>query len=100
VSAKFHRRVQHDLDEILERYDSISEQLADDFFAEFQLGVEKATGNPRFFHHDASGLRRCNLDRFPYHFLYDIRSCDCDIRIWVVRHNRRNPTFGLKRFKN
>ncbi len=96
MSARFHRRVQHDLDEILERYDSISELLADDFFAEFQLGIEKATGNPRFFHHDASGLRRCNLDRFPYHFLYDIRSGD--IRIWVVRHNHRNPNYGLRRF--
>jgi hypothetical protein len=57
VYARFHRRVQHDLDEILERYDSISELLADDFFAEFQLGVETATGNPRFFHHEASCLR-------------------------------------------
>jgi len=96
VSAKFHRRVQHDLDEILERYDSISEPLADDFFAEFQIGLEKAIANPRFFHHDASGLRRCNLDRFPYHFLYDIRIDT--IRVWVLRHNHRNPTFGLRRF--
>jgi hypothetical protein len=52
--------------------------------------------NPRFFHFDACGLRRCNFDRFPYHFLYDIRGDYA--RIWVVRHNRRNPSWGLKRF--
>jgi len=86
VSARFHRRVQHDLDEILDRYEAISESLADDFFAEFQQGVKKTASNPRFFHHDASGLRRCNLDRFPYHFLYNIR--EDTIRIWDTKEKQ------------
>jgi plasmid stabilization system protein ParE len=74
----------------------ISDELAEDFFREFQGGVLKVAENPRFFHFDASGLRRCNLDRFPYHFLYDLRNGY--VRVWVVRHNRRNPGLGLKRF--
>ena len=78
------------------RYYTVSERLADDFFAEFQIGIKKAVSNPQYFHFDRSGLRRCNLDRFPYHFLYDILGSD--VRVWVVRHNRRNPKFGLKRF--
>jgi plasmid stabilization system protein ParE len=96
VEAKFHRRVQGDLDEILRKYHGVSHQLGEDFFAEFQIGIKKAVENPRSFHFDRSGLRRCNLDRFPYHFLYDLRGEY--IRIWVLRHNRRNPEFGLKRF--
>ena len=96
VEVKLHKRVQADLDAILKRYYEVSRQLGDDFFVEFQVGVKKAVENPRFFHFDRSGLRRCNLHRFPYHFLYDIRG-DC-IRIWVLRHNRRNPDFGAKRF--
>jgi hypothetical protein len=76
----------------------VSHQLGEDFFAEFQIGIRKAVENPRYFHFDRSGLRRCNLDRFPYHFLYDIR--DPYIRVWVLRHNRRNPQLGLKRFSN
>jgi len=52
--------------------------------------------NPRRFHFDRSGLRRCNLERFPYHFLYDIRGEY--VRVWVLRHDRRNPDFGLDRF--
>ena len=80
--ARFHRRVQIDLNEILEKFYAISEQLGDDFFAEFRIGIEKVCSNPRFFHFDSCGLRRCNHDRFPYHFLYDIHSDS--IQIWVV----------------
>ena len=96
MEPRFHRRVQHDLDEVLTRYYEISEALGEDFFAEFQIGVAKACKNPRFFHFDSSGLRRCNLDRFPYHFLYDIQNSI--VRVWVLRHDHRNPTFGHTRF--
>jgi len=85
-----------DLNEAVAHYAGIADQLADDFFAEFQLGVRKVRSNPRFFHFDACGLRRCNLDRFPYHFLYDIR--DDLVRVWVLRHDQRNPVFGVRRF--
>jgi plasmid stabilization system protein ParE len=84
------------LNEILEGYHAVSESLADEFFAELQSGIAKACAQPRFFHFDTSGLRRCNLERFPYHFLYDIQLDG--IRVWVVRHDRRNPRFGLRRF--
>lgn len=96
VDVRFHRLVQSDLNGILDKYYEISDQLGDDFFAEFGVGLEKVCRNPRFFHFDASGLRRCNLDRFPFHFLYDVR--EESIRIWVVRHDHRNPVFGLRRF--
>jgi hypothetical protein len=36
------------------------------------------------------------LERFPYPFLYDIRGEY--VRIWVVRHDRREPDLGLHRF--
>lgn len=96
MDARFHRRVQSDLNEILEKYYSVSERLGDDFFAEFRIALERVCGNPRFFHFDPSGLRRCNLERFPYHFLFDTRSGS--VRVWVVRHDHRDPGFGLRRF--
>jgi plasmid stabilization system protein ParE len=96
MEARFHRRDQSDLNEILGKYYSVSDRLGDDFFAEFTLALTKVCGNPRFFHFDACGLRRCNLHRFPYHFLYDI-SCE-SVRVWVVRHEHRDPGFGLRRF--
>ena len=97
MDARFHRRVQSDLNAILERYFAVSDHLGDDFFAEFTAGVAKALANPQFFHFDAGGLRRCNLDRFPYHFLYDI--FEGSIRVWVIRHDQQNPGFGMKRFR-
>ena len=85
-----------DLDEILQKYYDVSAQLGDDFFAEFQVAVERAQSNPKHFHFDSSGLRRCNLERFPYNFLYDIRGNY--IRVWVLRHDHRLPHFGTRRF--
>ena len=64
------------------------------FFAEFQVGLAKVCKNPRFFHFDASGLRKCNLDRFPYHFLYDIRGGT--IRVWVLRHSSQSELRNCK----
>ena len=96
MELRFHRRVQADLDEVLDKYYGVSSELGDDFFAEFQIGIQKAKDHPKFFHFDRSGLRRCNLERFPYHFLYDIR--DDYIRVWVLRYNGRDPKFGLRRF--
>lgn len=97
MKARFHKGVQRDLDAVLRKYHELSRQLGEDFFAEFQTGIRKAVANPRHFHFDRSGLRRCNLDRFPYHFLYDIKGSE--IRVWVLRHNRRNPEIGLRRFE-
>ena len=96
MEPRFHRQVQRDLDEALDHYYGISGQLGEDFFAEFQLGVAKACKNPQMFHFDSLGLRRCNLERFPYHFLYDVQTET--IRIWVLRHDRRKPSFGTRRF--
>ena len=96
MQVRFHRRVQADLNEIIGKYDEISGTLGDDFLAEFRIGISRAASNPRFFHFDSSGLRRCNLERFPYHFLYDIQGDT--VRIWVVRHDHRDPRFGMKRF--
>lgn len=96
MAVRFHRRVQNDLNGILEKYSAVSEQLSDDFWAEFQAGIMKARAHPQLFHFDSCGLRRCNLERFPYHFLYDLRSGL--LRVWVVRHDHRNPSFGLRRF--
>ena len=40
-------------------------------------------------------LRRVNLQRFPYHFLF--RIVGDVVRILVVRHHRRRPTVGIRR---
>ncbi len=97
MEARFHKQVQSDLNEIIKEYSSVSDELSDDFYEEFMTGLKKASENPRFYHFDASGLRRCNLYRFPYHFLYDVR--EGVIRLWVLRHDKQKPSLGMKRFR-
>ena len=97
VGARFHKQVQSDLNKILKDYFDVSEALGDDFYREFMAGVEVASDNPTFFHFDLGGLRRCNLERFPFHFLYDIR--DGQPRIWVLRHHSRKSSLGMRRFR-
>jgi len=97
VDVRFHRRVQSDLGDILEGYFAVSEELGYDFFAEFTAGVARACANPRFFHFEAGGLRRCNLERFPYHFLYDLYQGP--VRIWVLRHDHGNQRAGTRSFR-
>lgn len=97
MELRFHRKVQIDLNEALGYYSKISGILAEDFFAEFRIGLSRVHKNPRYFHFDASGLRRYNLERFPYHLLYDIRIEH--VRIWVLRHDHRKYSFGTRRFR-
>lgn len=96
MKARFHRQVQSDLNTILKHYYKASEGLGDDFYEEFMRCVRQAVSNPRFYHFDESNLRRCNLERFPHHFLYDIK--EGIVRVWVLRHDHRRSSFGMKRF--
>ena len=92
----FHRLVQRDVQSILRYYsDKAGEKLANEFYSELMHFVARIAENPERFHFDKSGLRCANLERFPYHALYRVRR-DA-ILILVVRHNKRHPSFGIKR---
>ena len=96
LEVRYHRLVQRDLNAAMSYYGEASDSLAGDFYKEFLTGINKVSANPKAFHFDLSGLRRCNLERFPYHFLYDLRVGH--IRVWVLRYDRRKPSFGVSRF--
>ena len=67
----------------------------DAFWEELMMFIEAARATPERFHPSDGGLRRVNLKRFPYHFLY--RVLPRGIRVVVVRHNRRHPHYGTGR---
>jgi plasmid stabilization system protein ParE len=88
--------VQQDAWEIMRYYEHESgSKLADEFYDELMAAVRRMSTNPEGNHFDPSGLRRAALNRFPHHFLYRIRKAD--ILILVLRHDRRHPSFGIKR---
>jgi len=91
----YHSSIQRDIRDILNHYEAISEQLADDFWEELTLAFDYARRFPTRHHFDPSGRRRSNLTRFPYHFLF--RTSDSQIKVTVVRHNSRRPGHGSRR---
>ena len=85
-----------DLVEILEYYDEqAGGGVAADFYAEFRQYAKAAGERPYSFpaHEE---LRRVNLQKFPHHFLFQIMN-EKTLRILVVKHNHRNPSYGLDR---
>jgi toxin ParE1/3/4 len=54
-----------------------------------------AAERPESFSVRQNDLRRVNLHRFPYHFLF--RLINDEVRILVVRHHKRHPSLGTRR---
>ena len=91
----YHPRVPSEVREAIAYYDEISPKLADEFWEELAEAIEYARNFPAHHHFDPTGMRRSNLKRFPYHFLF--RVFPEFIRVTVVRHNRRHPKHGSSR---
>lgn len=96
LPLSFNQGVSSDLKGILVFYERESgRNLAEELLAETTACLDRVLKNPQQFHFLVSDLRRANLKRFPYHLLYRIKSTS--VRILVLRHNHRNPDFGMNR---
>ncbi len=96
MRAVFHPWVFSDLAKVMEYYERVATcALADDFYDEFRRFVTVAMERPESFSIRERDIRRVNLRRFPYHFLF--RIVGDSVRILVVRHHRRHPSFGAGR---
>ena len=92
----FHPLIASDISRIMEYYEDVAgPQLADEFYAELRAFFQKAADAPEAFSVRERDLRRVNLERFPYHFLF--RMVGERVRILVVRHHKRRPSLGLDR---
>jgi plasmid stabilization system protein ParE len=91
----YHPLAAKDAKTIAEKYGKISDELQRRFWREFDEGIASIKNNPGGHHFDGSGYRRYNLDKFPYHILFEER-LDW-VRIMVVRHDHRDPGYGLRR---
>jgi len=92
----YHRLIQKDLHVALDYYESEGgPELADRFFDEAEDTVARVLKNPRGFHFQDRDLRRAQFKVFPYHFLF--RDLGYAVRFHVLRHDRRHPSYGLRR---
>ncbi len=99
MRAAFHAEAQTDYKDILIHLESISEQLSDKFQEEFRQVLAKAKLNPYHYHFlsGASNKRRANIKSYQHHFIYEVDDKSEEIRILVIRHDKRHPAYGLHR---
>jgi plasmid stabilization system protein ParE len=90
-----HPALASDIREIALRYAETSERVLESFWTELDIVLTSIERNPHGHHFDSGGLRRANLRKFPYHLLYEIS--DDRVLLVVLRHDRREPDFGLNR---
>lgn len=91
-----HPLVQRDLRHILDHYTlEGGENLADKFFAEAELMVERIRSTPERYHYIDGRFRRANFKTFPYHFIYEMTLRGP--RITILRHHKRHPRYGTRR---
>jgi plasmid stabilization system protein ParE len=96
MRIEFNQLVPADISRIMEYYEEVAgPQLADEFYEELRSFFQKAAESPERYAVRERDLRRVNLERFPYHFLY--RIVGDTVRILVVRHHSRRPSLGLHR---
>jgi hypothetical protein len=68
-----HRRICSDVDEIMDFYQRAEHpELAEEFYHELHHFMQDAARRPYRNHFFKADLRRANLKRFPYHFLYRV----------------------------
>ena len=91
-----HPKVYSDISKIMEYYEQVATpELADEFYGELRRFIKAAAEKPEAFAIRERDIRRANLQRFPYPFLF--RIVGDAVRVLVVRHHRRHPSFGMTR---
>src|SRR5262245_45638378 len=92
----FHPKVYSDIDKVMSYYEQVANrELADEFYSELRHWLREAFNRPASFPVGEGDIRRVNLQRFPYHFLF--RIAGNAVRILVVRHHSRHPSLGSER---
>ena len=92
-----HPEVDNDLLSQIEFYSREADsEIAVEFYAEFRrcfkVIVKRAASFPMY----TPRLRRINFNRFPHHILFEVLG-DEAIHVVVVKHDSRDPDFGLDR---
>jgi plasmid stabilization system protein ParE len=95
MELTIHPLAAKDARKIADKYSAVSERLCSRFWDELDSALDAIEAHPEQHHFDASGLRRANLRKFPYHVLFE-KHLDV-IQVLVIRHDHRNPSYGLRR---
>jgi len=95
MKLTFHPAVRRDLRGILDYYDERSDSAGNRFYEAFDEARRRIKKTHTQFHLLDDCRRRCDLAKFPYHLVFEVR--DDEVFVTVLRHNKRHPEFGLRR---
>jgi len=96
MKVVLHPGAEHDLQVAATFYEGEgSPALAARFVAEFKRVAELIRSHPQVGSPRANGRRGVSMSVFPYTVIY--RSSETEVRILVVKHDRRRPGFGSRR---
>jgi toxin ParE1/3/4 len=96
MSIEYHPSLYAELEEVRDYYESQSIGLGGDFVDEFERQVLKIAAMPDRWMIVRGDLRRSLMKRFPYVILFRVLQDDV-IRVTVVKHEKRHPSFGMLR---
>lgn len=95
MKLKLHSAIRREVRTVVQWYDRKSDRAGDEFIHEVNAALERISEAPTRFHLASGDVRRCNLERFPYHILFEIHLMH--VHVLTVKHHRRHPDYGLKR---
>ena len=95
MKIEYHPFTVDDLTSAEIHYNELQSGLAKTFQAEVLQAIERIRGNP-YLYAEVHGVRRALLRHFPFSIVYKILGNDT-IRILLIRHHKRHPSFGSRR---
>jgi len=97
MRVRLNRKVYSDLEAAMAYYlREAGGQIATEFYDEFKRCRRIIADRGLSYPIVRADVRRVNLHRFPYHILYKVVDAST-VEILVVKHDRRDPDFGLDR---
>ncbi|WP_295434049.1 type II toxin-antitoxin system RelE/ParE family toxin [uncultured Thiodictyon sp.] len=96
MKVEYHPRTVSDLNDAVAYYNKQRDGLGAEFRSEIYAAIARVSANPFQYAMVEGGIRRCFAHRFPYSVLFRLVNEE-EIRILVIRHHRRHPSFGLDR---
>lgn len=96
MRIEYHPAIEFELAEIRDYYNDLSLNLGEDFINEFERQVLRIAELPTRWMIVRGQTRRALMRRFPYLILFRIVG-DSAIRITVIKHERRHPSYGINR---
>ncbi len=95
MKIEYHKSIKTELQQIMGYYDKLYDGFGNEFLSEFEQNIFYISSNPKMYMKIKNNMRKALLKRFPY-VIYFKQKKEI-IRVLVLKHQRRHPSYGLNR---